>query len=55
VGRIFEQGVSNFKNKKYQECINTMNLVLMIDPGNREAEIYREKAGKRAKAVSAIR
>lgn len=55
VGRIFEQGVSNFKNKKYQECINSMNLVLMIDPGNREAEIYREKAGKRAKAVSAIR
>lgn len=52
---IFEQGVAQFKNKKYQECINTMNLVLMIDPGNRDAEIYKEKSGKRAKAVSAIR
>ncbi|MBN8219547.1 MAG: hypothetical protein J0L53_01410 [Spirochaetes bacterium] len=55
VGGIFAQGVAQFKNKKYQECINTMNLVLMIDPGNREAEIYKEKSGKRAKAVSAIR
>lgn len=55
VGGIFQQGVAQFKNKKYQECINTMNLVLMIDPGNREAEIYKEKSGKRAKAVSAIR
>ncbi len=54
VGGIFEQGVAQFKNKKYRECINTMNLVLMIDPGNREAEIYKEKSGKRAKAVSAI-
>jgi ABC-type uncharacterized transport system substrate-binding protein len=52
---IFEQGVAHFKNKKYRECINSMNLVLMIDPGNREAEIYKEKSGKRAKAVSAIR
>jgi ABC-type uncharacterized transport system substrate-binding protein len=55
VNGIFEQGVAQFKNKKYKECINTMNMVLMIDPGNREAEIYKEKSGKRAKAVSAIR
>lgn len=55
VGGIFEQGVAHFKNKRYKECINTMNLVLMIDPGNREAEIYKEKSGKRAKAVSALR
>ena len=55
VNGIFEQGVAQFKGKKYKECINTMNLVLMIDPGNRDAEIYKEKSGKRAKAVSAIR
>lgn len=55
VRSIFEQGVAQFKNKRYQDCINTMNMVLMIDPGNREAEIYKEKSGKRAKAVSAIR
>jgi ABC-type uncharacterized transport system substrate-binding protein len=52
---IFQQGVASFKNRKYRDCINAMSLVLMIDPANREAELYKEKAEKRAKAVSAIR
>lgn len=54
VGGIFQQGVTHFKRKNYRQCIASMNMVLMIDPGNRQAEIYKEKAGNRAKAVTAI-
>ncbi|HRP69180.1 MAG TPA: ABC transporter substrate binding protein [Turneriella sp.] len=52
---IFHRGVAQFQRKKYRDTINTMNLVLMIDPGHHEAQLYKEKAEKRAKAVSAIR
>ncbi len=52
--QIFERGVQQFRSKRYKECIQSMNLVLMIIPNHKEAEIYKEKATKRAKAVSAI-
>lgn len=52
---IYAQGVQQFKNRKYKECIHTMNLVLMIAPGYRDAEVYKEKSGNRAKAVSSLR
>ncbi|MBV6492517.1 MAG: hypothetical protein LDLANPLL_00511 [Turneriella sp.] len=52
---IFRRGVAQFRGKKYRDTINTMNLVLMIEPTHHEAQLYKEKAEKRAKAVSAIR
>lgn len=54
-GTVFESGVREFKNKKYNACLNAMNLVLLIDPGNNQAELYREKAARRAQAVKRLR
>ena len=54
-GVVFQQGVQQFKARRYRECIQSMNLALMIEPGHQEATLYKEKAEKRAKAVTAIR
>ncbi|MCX7632034.1 MAG: hypothetical protein N2Z22_01735 [Turneriella sp.] len=52
---FFERGVAQFKNRKYNECIQSMNMALMIDPTLKEAELYKEKSNRRARAVAAIK
>ncbi|MCS6983619.1 MAG: hypothetical protein NZM25_00640 [Leptospiraceae bacterium] len=53
--KLYKEGIAAFHEKKYQVCIQNMNLVLMIEPNHKDAELYKEKAEKRAKAVEAIR
>ncbi len=52
---LLRNGKEAFHTKKYNQCLQAMNLVLMIDPGNSEAALYREKAQRRAQAVADIR
>lgn len=52
---FFQRGVTQFKNRKYNDCIQSMNMALMIDPNLKEAELYKEKSNRRARAVAAIR
>ncbi|GAB4424653.1 MAG: hypothetical protein OHK0011_05440 [Turneriella sp.] len=51
----FQRGVAHFKNRKFNDCIQAMNVALMIDPSLKEAELYKEKSNRRARAVAAIR
>lgn len=55
LNRFLKEGVAAFQQKKYKECIQNMKIVLMLEPNHREAELYIEKAEKRARAVAEIR
>ncbi len=47
-------GIHQYESGKYRDCINTMEKILLIDPGNRTAAVYLPRALKRQKAIEAL-
>ncbi len=47
-------GIRQYETGKYRDCINTMEKILLIDPGNRTAAVYLPRALKRQKAIEAL-
>lgn len=48
------QGVQAYEKQNYDYCISLMRKILLIDPGNRTAEIYLPRAVKRKKALKRL-
>ncbi len=51
VARVLERGTESFESRKFAETIRAMDYVLLIDPANTKARLYREKAEQRLRAL----
>ncbi len=47
-------GIRHYEAARYRECINIMERILLVDPGNRTANIYLPRAIRRQQAVEAL-
>lgn len=48
------EGIRQYEAGRYRECINTMERILLVDPGNKTANIYLPRAIRRQQAVEAL-
>ncbi|MFC1668796.1 tetratricopeptide repeat protein [Spirochaetota bacterium] len=46
-----KEGISAYEKKKYEQCINIMKRILIIDPANKIARAYLPRAKKRLTAL----
>ncbi len=46
-----KDGIRFYDNRQYRECINIMEKILLVEPENRNANIYLPRAIKRNKAI----
>jgi len=49
-----KEGIRYYDEKQYKECINIMERILIVDPENRNANIYLPRAVKRNKAIESL-
>lgn len=54
INALERNGIRQYETGKYKDCINTMEKILLIAPGNRTAAIYLPRAIKRQKAIEAL-
>lgn len=47
-------GIRHYEAARYRDCINTMEKILLVDPGNRTANIYLPRAIRRQQAIEAL-
>jgi hypothetical protein len=40
ISELQQKAIESFNNKNYDDCIATMNIVLLIDPDNAVANAY---------------
>lgn len=48
------EGIRYYDNRQYRECINIMEKILLVDPGNKNANIYLPRAIKRNRAIESL-
>ena len=48
------EGIKLYDEKKYKECIEIMERILLVDPENNNANIYLPRAVKRQKAIDSL-
>ena len=48
------EGIKLYDDKQYRECINVMEKILIVDPENRNANIYLPRAVKRNRAIESL-
>jgi len=48
------EGIRHYEAARYRDCINTMEKILLVDPGNRTAGIYLPRAIRRQQAIEAL-
>ncbi|MBP9043031.1 MAG: hypothetical protein BWY23_02133 [Spirochaetes bacterium ADurb.Bin218] len=49
-----KQGIALYEKQQYQGCIELMEQILAVDPGNKIANIYLPRAIKRKKAIESL-
>lgn len=49
-----KDGIKLYDNRQYKECINIMEKILLIDPENKNANIYLPRAVKRNRAIESL-
>jgi len=49
-----KEGINLYDNRKYKECINIMERILLVDPENKNANIYLPRAVKRNRAIESL-
>lgn len=49
-----KEGIRLYDNREYRECINVMEKILLVDPENKNANIYLPRAVKRNKAIESL-
>ncbi len=54
IGAWERDGIRHYEAARYRECINTMERILLVDPGNRTANIYLPRAIRRQQAIEAL-
>lgn len=48
------EGIRLYDNRQYKECINMMEKILLVDPENKNANIYLPRALKRNRAMESL-
>lgn len=49
------EGVGYYEAKRYKDCIEVMEKILLVDPENQNANIYLPRALKRQKAIESLK
>jgi tetratricopeptide (TPR) repeat protein len=49
-----KEGIKLYDNRQYKECINMMEKILLVDPENKNANIYLPRAVKRNRAIESL-
>jgi len=49
-----KEGVKLYDNRQYKECITIMEKILLVDPENKNANIYLPRAVKRNRAIESL-
>ncbi len=49
------EGVKSYEEKKYRDCIEMMEKILLVDPENQNANIYLPRALKRQRAIESLK
>lgn len=49
-----KEGIRLYDNREYKECIIIMERILLVDPENKNANIYLPRAVKRNKAIESL-
>ncbi|HOP28812.1 MAG TPA: hypothetical protein P5120_11335 [Spirochaetota bacterium] len=49
-----KEGIIFYDNRRYKECISVMEKILLVDPENKNANIYLPRAVKRNRAIESL-
>lgn len=54
VNQWLKSGIKSYEKKNYNKCIRTMHKILLVDPLNKNANIYLPRARKRQRAIETL-
>jgi hypothetical protein len=49
-----KEGIKLYDNRQYRDCITVMERILLVDPENKNANIYLPRAVKRNRAIESL-